>query len=63
MIPESLNKVMEHYEAPQREMVERAYRFALKELDGQQRGNGHPFIEHPLGVALIVANELVGVGN
>ena len=58
MIPESLNKVMEHYEAPQREMVERAYRFALKELDGQQRGNGHPFIEHPLGVALIVANEI-----
>ncbi len=58
MIPESLNKVMEHYEAPQREMVERAYRFALKELDGQQRGNGHPFIEHPLGVVLIVANEI-----
>ena len=58
MIPESLKKVMEHYEAPQRELVERAYRYALKELEGQLRGNGHPFIEHPLGVALIVANEI-----
>ena len=58
MIPESLKKVMEQYEAPQRELVERAYRYALKELEGQLRGNGHPFIEHPLGVALIVANEI-----
>ena len=58
MIAESLKKVMEHYEAPQRELVERAYRYALKELEGQLRGNGHPFIEHPLGVALIVANEI-----
>ena len=58
MIPESLMKVMEHYEAPQRELVERAYRYAVKELEGQQRGNGKPFIEHPLGVALIVANEI-----
>ncbi|MBQ6573574.1 MAG: bifunctional (p)ppGpp synthetase/guanosine-3',5'-bis(diphosphate) 3'-pyrophosphohydrolase [Bacteroidales bacterium] len=58
MIPESLKKVMEHYEAPQRELVERAYGYALKELEGQLRGNGHPFIEHPLGVALIVANEI-----
>lgn len=58
MIPESLKKVMEHYEAPQRELVERAYMYACKELEGQLRGNGHPFIEHPLGVALIVANEI-----
>ena len=58
MIPESLNKVMEHYSAPQRELVEKAYTYACKELEGQLRGNGHPFIEHPLGVALIVANEI-----
>ena len=42
----------------QNEMVQRAYQLALKELDGQQRGNGHPFIEHPMGVAKIVANEI-----
>ncbi len=58
MIPESLKKVMEHYEAPHRELVEGAYMYACKELEGQLRGNGHPFIEHPLGVALIVANEI-----
>ena len=58
MIPESLMKVMEHYEAPQKDLVEKAYMYACKALEGQQRGNGHPFIEHPLGVALIVANEI-----
>ena len=58
MIPESLMNVMEHYEAPQKDLVEKAYMYACKELEGQQRGNGHPFIEHPLGVALIVANEI-----
>ena len=42
----------------QNEMVQRAYQMALKELEGQQRGNGHPFIEHPMGVAAIVANEI-----
>ena len=31
---------------------------AEKALEGQQRGNGHPFIEHPMGVASIVANEM-----
>ena len=40
------------------EMVQRAYQLAQKELDGQQRGNGHPFIEHPMGVASIVAKEI-----
>ncbi len=42
----------------QKELVERAYRLAQKELEGQQRGNGHPFIEHPTGVAKIVAEEM-----
>ena len=58
MIPESLKRVMERYDAPHKELVERAYRYALKELEGEHRGNGKPFIEHPLGVALIVANEI-----
>ena len=42
----------------QNEMVKRAYLMAEKALEGQQRGNGHPFIEHPMGVASIVANEM-----
>lgn len=58
MIPERLSKIAENSTAEQKEMLERAYGLACKELEGKQRGNGHPFIEHPLGVALIVANEI-----
>ena len=58
MIPESLNSILQNCSVEQRDLVEKAYRFAYQELDGQLRGNGHPFIEHPLGVALIVANEI-----
>lgn len=42
----------------QKEFVERAFKLACKELEGQQRGNGHPFIEHPMGVARIVEKEI-----
>ena len=58
MIPESLNKIAGNCTALQKEMLEKAYDLAYKELEGQKRGNGHPFIEHPLGVASIVANEI-----
>ena len=42
----------------QNELVKKAWLMAEKALEGQQRGNGHPFIEHPMGVASIVANEM-----
>lgn len=42
----------------QKEFVERAFKLAQKELEGLQRGNGHPFIEHPMGVARIVEKEI-----
>ncbi len=58
MIPERLNRIAENCTAEQKEMLERAYELACKELEGKLRGNGHPFIEHPLGVAAIVANEI-----
>ncbi len=58
MVPERLNRIAENCTAVQKEMLEKAYDLACKELDGQKRGNGHPFIEHPLGVAAIVANEI-----
>lgn len=58
MIPESLNSILQNCSVEQKDLVEKAYKFAHQELDGQLRGNGHPFIEHPLGVALIVANEI-----
>ncbi len=36
-------------------MVEEAYRFALKAHEGQLRKSGGPYFEHPLQVALILA--------
>lgn len=58
MIPDSLTGIVEGYSPEHRELVERAYNFAQEKLSGVQRGNGHPFIEHPLGVASIVAGEI-----
>ena len=58
MVQESLKKLTENYTVEQKELVEKAFEMAGKELEGQQRGNGHPFIEHPMGVAMIVQNEM-----
>ena len=58
MVQESLKKLTENYTAEQKVMVEKAFEMAKKELEGKQRGNGHPFIEHPMGVAMIVQNEM-----
>jgi GTP diphosphokinase / guanosine-3',5'-bis(diphosphate) 3'-diphosphatase len=38
-----------------RELIERAFAFASKAHDGQQRRSGEDFIRHPLGVARILA--------
>lgn len=53
-----LEKIMETYSQQERELVTDAYKRAQKALDGKLRGNSHPFIEHPLGVASIVAQEI-----
>lgn len=53
-----LEKIMETYSQQERELVTGAYKRAQKALDGKLRGNSHPFIEHPLGVASIVAQEI-----
>ena len=58
MVQESLKMLTANYNAEQKVMVEKAFEMAKKELEGKQRGNGHPFIEHPMGVALIVQNEM-----
>ncbi|MCR5827911.1 MAG: RelA/SpoT family protein [Bacteroidales bacterium] len=42
-------------------MIRRAYDLACTCLEGKARSNNHPFIEHPLAVAEIVAREL-GLG-
>jgi (p)ppGpp synthase/HD superfamily hydrolase len=38
-----------------RDLLERAYRFASEAHEHQQRRSGEDFILHPLGVALILA--------
>lgn len=58
MLPEKLLSIIEKYPQPEQELVSRAYKVAEKSLADVQRGNGRPFIEHPLGVAYIVANEI-----
>jgi Guanosine polyphosphate pyrophosphohydrolases/synthetases len=40
------------------ELVEKAYLVACKALEGEVRGNGHAFIEHPMNVALIASDEI-----
>lgn len=39
-------------------IVGKAYEIASKALEGKERSNGHPFIEHPVNVALIASDEI-----
>ena len=41
-----------------KELVMNAYTIAFHSLEGQTRGNGKPFIEHPANVAKIAADEI-----
>ena len=41
-----------------KELVRNAYTIAFHSLEGQTRGNGKPFIEHPVNVAKIAADEI-----
>lgn len=51
-------KEFEIYTEQERERIEYAYRLAEEVLREKKRENGHPFIEHPVGVAAIVAKEI-----
>lgn len=52
-----INSIAAQFTGASREMVLKAYDIAQKALEGVQRGNKRPFIEHPLGVARIVSAE------
>ena len=41
-----------------KKLVRKAYAIACHSLEGQTRGNGKPFIEHPVNVAKIAADEI-----
>ena len=53
-----LEDLFPNYSEEGRELIHRAYAFAEEALRGDLRGNGKPFIEHPLGVARIVSDEI-----
>ena len=50
-----LASVAEYNPGVDRDLLRRAFAFACKAHEGQQRRSGEPFIHHPLGVAEIVA--------
>ncbi|MCA1700429.1 MAG: bifunctional (p)ppGpp synthetase/guanosine-3',5'-bis(diphosphate) 3'-pyrophosphohydrolase, partial [Actinobacteria bacterium] len=50
-----LNEVAAYNPDTDRELIERAFAFASKAHEGQQRRSGEDFIHHPLGVARILA--------
>ena len=54
---EQLKQKAEQYLAPEKvAVIERAYQFALKAHEGQFRLSGEPYVEHPLQVALNLAD-------
>lgn len=53
-----IDNIFSKYSEEGRDLVRKAYNVASASLAGELRGNGKPFIEHPLGVAKIVCNEI-----
>ncbi|MFW5998518.1 MAG: RelA/SpoT family protein [Halanaerobiaceae bacterium] len=55
-IEKLIKKIEENMENPDVSLVKKAYNYAKNAHKGQKRVSGEPFIEHPLGVAYILAN-------
>ena len=55
---ETLNAILAHYPEEQQERILTAYHIAEDAMKDKLRENKHPFIEHPLGVARIVAEDI-----
>ncbi len=53
-----VNELFGKYAEDGRALIARAWELAESSLEGQLRGNGHPFIEHPVNVARIVCDEI-----
>ncbi|MBO7313978.1 MAG: HD domain-containing protein, partial [Alistipes sp.] len=54
--------VASSYSSTTQEMVDRAIRFAAERMDGVTRYDGSPMLDHDMGVARIVAEE-IGLGR
>jgi GTP diphosphokinase / guanosine-3',5'-bis(diphosphate) 3'-diphosphatase len=55
---DTIHQRFPQYDEAGQALVDKAYAIAAEALAGQTRGNGAPFIEHPLNVALIAADEI-----
>ena len=55
---ETLNAILANYPEDQQERILTAYHIAEDAMKDKLRENRHPFIEHPLGVARIVAENI-----
>jgi GTP diphosphokinase / guanosine-3',5'-bis(diphosphate) 3'-diphosphatase len=53
---ELLTKVLTYNPKADKELIERAYHFAAKSHAGQTRVSGMPYVSHPFGVAMILAD-------
>ena len=53
-----IDELFPGYDGKGRELIREAYGIAEKSLEGQTRGNGKPFLEHPVNVAKIAADEI-----
>lgn len=55
---DTLNAILACFPSGQQEQILKAYRIADEAMKDKLRENRHPFIEHPLGVARIVAEDI-----
>lgn len=58
---DKLDRLCHEFPETEKERIREAFYYAEVSLSDKKRGNDHPFIEHPLGVAEILVNE-VGLG-
>ena len=55
---DTIHQRFPQYDESGQALIDKAYAIASAALSGETRGNGHPFIEHPVNVALIAADEI-----
>lgn len=55
---DTIHQRFPQYDESGQALIDKAYAIASVALAGETRGNGHPFIEHPVNVALIAADEI-----
>ena len=55
---DTIHQRFPQYDEGGQALIDKAYAIASATLTDETRGNGHPFIEHPVNVALIAADEI-----